>query len=170
MGGEEAATILRHAREHDVTTSADLLAPGEQAAAILDWIAPAFPLLDFLLPNDEQVLGLTGEHELEAGCRALVERGVGCVAATAGADGAIVVDAEGAEHVPAFAIEPVDTTGCGDAFSAGFLRGLSLGRTRREAATLGCAAAALVAGGLGSDHGDFDLAAADAFARDTATR
>jgi hypothetical protein len=27
---------------------------------------------------------------------------------------------------------------------------------------LGCAAAALVAQGLGSDHGDFDLAAADA--------
>ena len=29
---------------------------------------------------------------------------------------------------------------------------------------LGCAAAALVAQGLGSDYGDFDLAAADAFA------
>jgi hypothetical protein len=32
---------------------------------------------------------------------------------------------------------------------------------------LGCAAAALVAQGLGSDHGDFDLVAADAFARTT---
>jgi sugar/nucleoside kinase (ribokinase family) len=56
----------------------------------------------------------------------------------------------------------VDTTGCGDAFSAGFLRGLALGRDRRAAAELGCAAAALVAGGLGSDYGDFDLEAADA--------
>ncbi len=56
----------------------------------------------------------------------------------------------------------VDTTGCGDAFSAGFLRGLALGRSRRDAAALGCAAAALVAQGLGSDYGDFDLAAADA--------
>jgi hypothetical protein len=35
---------------------------------------------------------------------------------------------------------------------------------------LGNAAAALVAGGLGSDHGDFDLAAADAFAEATPTR
>ena len=58
----------------------------------------------------------------------------------------------------------VDTTGCGDAFSAGFLRGLSLGREPAEAARLGNAAAALVAQGLGSDHGDFDLAAADALA------
>jgi hypothetical protein len=32
---------------------------------------------------------------------------------------------------------------------------------------LGCAAAGLVAQGLGSDHGDFDLAAADAFAAQT---
>ena len=49
--------------------------------------------------------------------------------------------------MPAFEVEVVDTTGCGDAFSAGFLRGLSLGRSREEAAKLGCAAAALVAGG-----------------------
>ena len=58
--------------------------PGDQAAAIRDWIAPALPHLDYLLPNDEQVLGLSGESTLEAGCRALLELGVGCVAATAG--------------------------------------------------------------------------------------
>jgi sugar/nucleoside kinase (ribokinase family) len=55
----------------------------------------------------------------------------------------------------------VDTTGCGDAFSAGFLRGLSLGRDREGAAQLGCAAAAMVAQGLGTDHGDYDLAAVE---------
>ena len=69
--------------------------------------------------------------------------------------------------MPAFAVDVVDTTGCGDAFSAGFLRGLSLGRAPREAALLGCAAAALVAQGLGSDHGDFDLAAADVLINDS---
>ena len=69
---------------------------------------------------------------------------------------------DGATRVGALPIDVVDTTGCGDAFSAGFLRGLSLGRSREEAARLGCAAAAIVAQGLGSDHGAFDLAAADA--------
>ena len=169
MGGEEAAKILAHAREHGVVTSADLLAPGEQATAIVDWIAPVFEHLDYLLPNDEQVLGLTGADDVAGGCRALLERGVGCVAATCGAEGAIVVAADGEERVPAFATDVVDTTGCGDAFSAGFLRGLSLGRSRRESAVLGCAAAGMVAGGLGSDHGDFDLAAADEFAAATPT-
>jgi len=168
MGGEKAAQILARARELGMVTSADILAPGDQAAQILDWIAPAFAELDYLLPNDEQVLALSGADDLEAGCRVLVERGVGCVAATCGADGALIVDADGTERVPAFAIEVVDTTGCGDAFSAGFLRGLALGRGRRDAAVLGCAAAALVAQGLGSDHGEFDLDAADAFAAATA--
>jgi sugar/nucleoside kinase (ribokinase family) len=160
MGGEAAATILSRARELGVTTSADILAPGEPG--VLEWIAPALAHVDHLLPNDEQVLGLTGAADLEAGCRALLDRGVGCVVATCGGDGALVIDASGAQPVPAFPVEVVDTTGCGDAFSAGFLRGLALGHDRRAAATLGCAVAGLVAGGLGSDHGTFDLATAEA--------
>ncbi len=98
----------------------------------------------------------------------LVSRGVGCVVATRGADGVVIVDEHQSESVPAFEVQVVDTTGCGDAFSAGFLRGLSLGRSRPEAATLGCAAAAMVAQGLGTDYGDFDLAAADAMAAGSA--
>jgi sugar/nucleoside kinase (ribokinase family) len=165
MGGEAAGQILAHAREHGALTSADVLAPGEPG--LLEWIGGALPHLDYLLPNDEQVLALTGEGDLTSGARALLERGVGCVVATCGADGALIVDSDGEQRVPAFEVEVVDTTGCGDAFSAGFLRGLSLGRDRAAAARLGCAAAALVAQGLGSDHGEFDLAAVEAFASET---
>jgi sugar/nucleoside kinase (ribokinase family) len=167
MGGEAAAEILGRAREHGVVTSADVLAPGDMG--ILDWIAPALPHLDYLLPNDEQAIGFTGAPDLEAACRALVEQGVGCVAATCGAEGVMLVDPDGADRVPAFAVDVVDTTGCGDAFSAGFLRGLALGRDRRGAAELGCATAALVAQGLGTDYGDFDLEAVAAFASSAQT-
>jgi sugar/nucleoside kinase (ribokinase family) len=162
MGGEAAAQILSAARGRGIVTSADILAPGDMG--ILEWIAAALPHLDYLLPNDEQVLGFTGEDDLVAGCRALVERGVGCVAATCGAEGVVVVDGDGDEQVLAFPIDVVDTTGCGDAFSAGFLRGLSLGRDRRGAAVLGCATAAFVAQGLGTDYGDYDLAAVEKLA------
>jgi sugar/nucleoside kinase (ribokinase family) len=155
MGGEAAAKILAHARTSGTVTSADVLAPGDPG--LLEWIGPALPELDYLLPNDEQVHAFTGADDLESGCRALVERGVGCVAATCGADGVLIVDSDGAERVPAFEVDVVDTTGCGDAFSAGFLRGLALGAGRRDAAALGCATAALVAQGLGTDAGDYDL-------------
>ncbi|MET8851439.1 sugar kinase [Amycolatopsis sp. NPDC004625] len=165
MGGEKAAEILAPARAAGVITSADLLAPGDPG--VLAWLAPALSSLDYLLPNEEQVLGLTGAATLEDGARALLARGVGCVAVTREAQGALVVTAAETFAVPAFAVPVVDTTGCGDAFSAGFLRGAGLGRSPREAAVLGCAAAGLVAQGLGSDHGEFDLAAADAFAAAT---
>ena len=155
MGGEAAASILERARAGGAITSADVLAPGDPG--LMEWIAPALPHLDYLLPNAEQVVAFTGADDLEAGCRALLERGAGCVAATCGADGVILVDSDGATQVPAFPTDVVDTTGCGDAFAAGFLRGLSLDRTRHEAAQLGCATASLVAAGLGTDYGDFDL-------------
>src|SRR4051794_26568216 len=100
MGGEAAAKILSFAQEHGVVTSADFLTPGEPG--LLDWIAPALPHLDFVLPNDEQVLGFTDTTDLEEGCRKLVELGAGCVAATAGADGALVVDGSSATRVAAF--------------------------------------------------------------------
>ena len=96
MGGEAAAPLLARAREHGVVTSADVLAPGEPG--LLEWIAPALPELDYLLPNREQVLTLTGTDELEEGCRALLERGVGCLAVTCGAEGVVLVDAEGSER------------------------------------------------------------------------
>jgi sugar/nucleoside kinase (ribokinase family) len=164
MGGEEAARILSFARERGVTTSVDFLAPGEQLRDLVDWVAPVFPHVDYLLPNDEQVLGMTGAGSVDEGCAALAGRGVGCVAATVGADGAVIAASDGVQRVPAYTVDVVDTTGCGDAFSAGFLRGLSRGRDPLGAAALGCAVAGLVAQGLGTDFGDFDLAAAERFA------
>jgi sugar/nucleoside kinase (ribokinase family) len=115
------------------------------------------------------VVGLTGADTLEQGCRELIGRGVSCVAATRGAKGTLVVTADETVEVSAFTVDVVDTTGCGDAFSAGFLRGVGLGRDVIDSARLGCAAAALVAQGLGSDHGEFDLTVADAFAENTPT-
>jgi sugar/nucleoside kinase (ribokinase family) len=168
IGADVAARILAHAKEHDVVTSVDLLAPGELGT--FDQIEPLLPYVDFLLPNDDQVLGFSEEQDLVTGAKKLLAAGAGLVAVTRGGDGALLVTADGIETVPAFAVEVVDTTGCGDAFSAGFLRGLSLGRTPREAAVLGSAAAALVAQGLGSDHGEFDLPEADEFAMTRKTR
>jgi sugar/nucleoside kinase (ribokinase family) len=168
IGAEVAARILAHAKEHGVVTSVDLLAPGELGT--FDQIEPLLPYVDYLLPNDDQVLGFSGESDLVTGAKKLVAGGAGLVAVTRGGEGALLVTADGTETVPAFEIDVVDTTGCGDAFSAGFLRGISLDRTPREAAVLGSAAAALVAQGLGSDHGDFDLAEADEFSMTSKVR
>lgn len=162
LGGEAAGKLLAHGRSIGAVTSLDILAPGDPD--MLAWIADALPHTDYLLPNDEQVLGFTGASSLADGARALVAAGAGCVAVTQGARGALVVTADEVIEVPAYEIEVVDTTGCGDAFSAGFLRGLSLGRDLRGAAELGCATAAQVAQGLGTDAGSYSLESVEAFA------
>lgn len=161
LGGDAAGELLARARALGITTSVDILAPGDPD--MLAWIGAALPHTDYLLPNDEQVLGFTGATSLADGARALVDLGAGCVAVTQGARGALVVTAEAVAEVPAYSIDVIDTTGCGDAFSAGFLRGLSLGLPATEAAALGCATAAQVAQGVGTDAGSYDLAAVQAF-------
>jgi sugar/nucleoside kinase (ribokinase family) len=166
LGGEAAAELLAHARSIGATTSVDVLAPGDPD--LLAWIADALPHTDYLLPNDEQVLGFTAASSLADGARALLDAGAGCVALTQGAKGALVVTAEEMVEVPAYAVEVVDTTGCGDAFSAGFLRGISLDRDLCAAAELGCATAAQVAQGLGTDAGSYDLDSVLEFAATTA--
>ena len=168
LGGEAAGRLLGAARDGGATTSLDLLAPGDPD--LLAWVADALPHTDYLLPNDEQVLGLTGAASLEQGARDLVDRGVGCVAVTQGAKGALVVTADEVIEVPAFQVDVVDTTGCGDAFSAGFLRGIALGADLAAAARLGCATAALVAQGLGTDTGSYTLDSVRAFEQSAVSR
>jgi sugar/nucleoside kinase (ribokinase family) len=161
-GPELCAKVAERARAAGAVTSADMLAPGEPG--ILEWVAPALAQVDHLLVNEEQASGLAGEKDVAAACAKLRERGPQVIAATLGAEGAIVVSGDGEWRVPAYEVEVVDTSGCGDAFSAGYLRGLADGRPLPEAAALGCAAATFVAGGLGSDAGEFDLAAAERLA------
>ena len=110
------------------------------------------------------MLALTGADDLVEGARALIERGVGCVAATCGADGATIVDADTVEHVPAFEVDVVDTTGCATLSRPASCAACPWVAIGARPPLLGCAAAGLVAQGLGSDYGNFDLEAADAFA------
>ncbi|MBL1080007.1 carbohydrate kinase family protein [Nocardia sp. 2] len=156
LGPDLSSRILRHAKESGAVTSADLLAPGSMGS--IDAIAPILPHVDYFLPNEEQALGFTKTTDLLAACHILHSAGAGTLAITRGAEGALLFSSSTIQEIPAYKTKVVDTTGCGDAFTAGFLRALDLGRRPHEAAELACATAALAAQGLGTDYGDFDLA------------
>lgn len=135
----------------------DLLHPSTSATLAL--LAPILPLIDWFLPNEEQLRGLTGIDDLVDAAGALFAHGVGNVAVTVGDQGALLLhpDVEPV-RVPALPTTVVDTTGCGDSFNAGLITGLLSGCAPEDAALLGCACGALVASGLGSDAGIVDLA------------
>jgi sugar/nucleoside kinase (ribokinase family) len=71
-------------------------------------------------------------------------------AVTCGPEGSVVVTGDGTVVVPAEPVDRVvDTTGAGDLYAAGFLYGLTHGRSLPECARLGSIAAAEVIGHVG---------------------
>lgn len=69
---------------------------------------------------------------------------------TLGADGAFCISDQGAFHCPALNNHPIDTTGAGDAFNAGFLTALLDGRTHEICLTWGSASSASLISTLGA--------------------
>ncbi len=149
--------LLRQARVAGAVTSADLLTTGWPEA--LELLSPLFAEIDHLLINAEQAVVLTAETDLPNAAHTLAECGPQVVVVTTGAEGGVLVDDQGVYAFPALEVDVVDTTGCGDGFSAGYLRALSLGWGPRQACGLGTACASMVAETLGSD-GISDLASA----------
>lgn len=162
LDGEPTAEILRRARAAGLTTSLDLI--GVPDADHESIFGPCYEHLDYFLPNEEDALTLSGRATRAEAIEWLHQRGVGTTVITLGGDGASLAPRDEAEVVvPAFAVEVIDTTGCGDAFSAGFIAGLAEGRSALDAATIGVAAGSCVATGLGSDAGLSTRQALDAF-------
>jgi sugar/nucleoside kinase (ribokinase family) len=121
-------------------------------------MARAFlPHVDYVLPNESQALLMTGASGVEEAAAALLADGPRGVLVTLGESGSLVVTPGGTERVPALKTDVSDTTGCGDAYCAGFITGLLHGQDVLTAARWGTAAAARVATGLGSDAGLTDL-------------
>jgi ribokinase len=119
--------------------------------------APARPLPDRILekvhlltPNQSEAKILTGipAHTLEgaetAG-RALLDKGVRTVIITLGAQGALIVRPGETTHAEGVSVDAVDTTGAGDAFTAGLAVALAEGKTLEQATRLANLAGALSA-------------------------
>lgn len=100
---------------------------------LLDEIVPQYA--DILFANADEAEAFTGLPAREA-VKAL-EKQVDTVVVTLGKEGALVGSRGGIYHVEAEGGKPVDTTGAGDNFAAGFLYGRSEGASLVQAARIG---------------------------------
>jgi sugar/nucleoside kinase (ribokinase family) len=157
LTGEELADLARTARSQGALVAVDVLYPGRPED--LDRLAPLLAVTDWFMPNGDQILALTGREEPADAIKDVMALGTAAVAVTCGADGCLVTGPghQAPVHLPALEVEVIDTTGCGDGFTAGLLAGLLAGAAPEDAAWLGLACGALVATGLGSDAGIEDL-------------
>ncbi len=105
--------------------------------------------VDLLFGNDVELMSL---YETETFFEAVVELRRNCefAAITVGADGSIIVTGDDLIEVPANQVgRVVDTTGAGDLFAAGFLRGLTTGQPLERCGQLGSIAAAEIISHVG---------------------
>ena len=122
---------MRIAREAVVRVIFDLdVAPSYFAQARLGSEAElieALQLVDVLKPCKAAAREITGESDYEKMATKLLRLGPKLVAITMGAEGSLVASATAMQHVPAFKVTIVDSTGAGDAFMGGLSFGLLQG-------------------------------------------
>ena len=113
------------------------------------------PKLHAITPNVSEAEGLVG-HSLDSmdkladAARELQRDGPALVCIKLGDGGCVLATTDQTLHIPPGDVEPVDTTGAGDAFTGVFAVAMLEGLEPREAAAWGVAAANLAVPGYGS--------------------
>ena len=151
-----------HIDGHD-TAAASAAARWARAANIpvivdLDELYPGVEALlhnvDFLIASRDIPGKLTADDDLQKSLLAL-RKHFGCrlAAATLGEEGVLAWDGQQFHYSAAYQVEPVDTTGAGDIFHAGFIYGLLQGWPLQRQLDFACAAAAMNCTALGARGG-----------------
>lgn len=105
--------------------------------------------LDYVIGNEHEWQSLYQTESLgEALEQAAADSGL--IACTRSGDDVVIVQGDETVRVPVDEVKPVDTTGAGDQFAAGFLYGVATGASMEVAGRMGCIAAAEVIGHYGA--------------------
>jgi sugar/nucleoside kinase (ribokinase family) len=134
-----AARIAHEAGRQVALSLSDAFCVHRHHAAFLAFIRDH---VDILFANEIEAKALAGTENMDAALTAIAGM-VELAAVTQGAEGSVVVHGSERIAVPAAPVERVvDTTGAGDLYAAGFLFGLTSGRSLADCARLGglCAA------------------------------
>jgi sugar/nucleoside kinase (ribokinase family) len=117
-----------------------------------DW-RTVLPMVDAFLPSRAEAAALLGDWPgAEQAVREIASLGARAVVLKLGRDGSVGLRGDEVVRLPPATTEPVDSTGCGDAFCGGFLVGLAETDDLRMAMVYGTVAAHLVAKDHGAEH------------------
>ena len=134
------------ARRAGLTTSLDCgYDPSETwSADLIDTLEE----VDVFLPNESEILRITGCPTVKEGIRKLDNDRL-LVVVKLGGEGCVASHGNESIHVPAFPVDVVDTTGAGDSFNAGFLHAWMRRETLQDCLRFAVACGGLSTRGLG---------------------
>lgn len=133
---EELKVIFAQAKKQGMIVCADLTKRKNQET--LEEMKEVFSMIDYLFPNDDEAMLLSGTDTIEEAAEAFFRAGTAHVILKCGRRGCYIRSAEYTGYLAPEKVQvPVDTTGAGDSFAAGFLAGLAEGRSLLDCARLG---------------------------------
>jgi ribokinase len=122
--------------------------------------------LDYFVPNESEAETITGMpvrnvDDAKKCAEKLLSGGIKRVILTLGANGSLLAGRDGMEHIPAFSVKSIDSTGAGDAFIGSFAVFLGEGLPEREAVRHANLYAGLSTTGVGTQKSFYDRARYD---------
>lgn len=111
------------------------------------------PLVDFPVVSATFAETYFGHTDYDRACRSLLEAGASVAGVTFGVEGSVLGREGKTIHVPAFQVEPADTTGAGDMYHGALLFGLLQGWELRPLGQFASAVAAMGICAFGSGTG-----------------
>jgi ribokinase len=121
------------------------------------------PMLSLIVLGEPEAMVITKESTLSAAISTLLNSGVQIIALKLGKDGCRLIRKDQDVSLAGFPIDAVDTTGAGDAFSAGMIHGLTHAWTLEMAGRFANALGALAASRWGAGEALPTLKEASAF-------
>ena len=151
------AGTLRAAKAAGCRTFADTKLPNFRKLTLHD-LRDALPLVDYITPNEDEARFHTGREDPAEAAAVFLDHGVKNVLIKLGAKGCFFRNGDLALRMGAFRIDPVDATGAGDCFLAGFAASLLWGADIPEALRTGSACGAVCTTAVGAGTALRDLA------------
>ena len=150
LDGPASVQLLKEAKENGCITTFDLIATNEETINI---VKPLLPFIDYFMPSIEEARDLSQIEDSKEIAKFFIDNGAKNCIFTMGDEGSVFISKEEYIKTPAFEIDVVDTTGCGDAFDAGMITAIVKGFDLEKALKFATITSGLVATGLGSDAG-----------------
>jgi sugar/nucleoside kinase (ribokinase family) len=158
--------IFRQARALGLTTSFD--PNSDPTGSWSKTINKVLPHTNVLFVNQREALKLTRARTVQGALKTFSQF-VSCAVIKLGAKGAVAIRDDEAIAMPAFKVKPLDTTGAGDSFDAGFISAYLRGASLRDCLREGNACGALSALKPGGTAGQPDYKQLKKFLREDKT-